>query len=42
MLPSRLSENKEPKLVRVLISRLFELEKLQENRLIAQDIIIFN
>ncbi len=42
LLPSRPGENKYPQLVRVLTSQLFELEKLQENRLITQDLVISN
>jgi hypothetical protein len=34
LLPFRLGENRDPQLVRVLISQLSELEKLQKNRLI--------
>jgi hypothetical protein len=35
LLPFKPSENRDPQPISVLISRLFKLEKLQENRLIA-------
>jgi len=42
MLPFKPGETKDPQLVRVLISRLFKLEKLQANRLITHDLITSN
>jgi hypothetical protein len=42
LLPSRPGENKDPQLVRVLPNQLSKLEKLLENRLIAQDLVISN
>jgi hypothetical protein len=39
LLPSKLGENGNPQLVKVLTSRLFELKKLQEIMLIAQDLV---
>jgi hypothetical protein len=35
LLPFKLSGNRDPQPLRVLTNQLFELEKLQENRLIA-------
>jgi hypothetical protein len=42
MLPSRLSDDRDPQHVRVLTSRLSELKKLQENKLNAQDVVASN
>ncbi len=42
MLPYRLGDNKDPQLVKVLTSWIFELEKLQKNKLITQDLITSN
>ncbi len=42
MLPFKPGETKDPQLVRVLISQLFKLEKLQANRLITHDLITSN
>ncbi len=39
LLPLRFGENIDPQHVRVLTSRLSKLEKLQDNMLIAQDLI---
>jgi hypothetical protein len=41
LLPFKLGENKDPH-VRVLTNRLFELEKIYENRLITWDLVISN
>jgi hypothetical protein len=35
MLPSKLGQTYDPKLVRVITNRLLELRKLQENQLVA-------
>jgi hypothetical protein len=42
LLPLRPSEHVNPKPIKVLTSRLSELEKLQQNKLIAHDLIAFN
>jgi len=42
LLPFKPRQTYDPNLVRVLTSRLLELEKLQENQLIAQDLINSN
>ncbi len=42
LLPSRPGDNKDPQLVKVLINQLSELEKLQENILIAHYLIVLN
>ncbi len=42
MLPSKPNDNRDPQLIRVLISQLYELKKLQKNKLIAQDPVAFN
>jgi hypothetical protein len=42
LLPSRLGENIKSQHVRVLTNQLLELEKLQENTLIAQDLVASN
>ncbi len=42
LLPSRPGDNKYLELVRFLINRLSELEKLRENRLITQDLVTSN
>jgi hypothetical protein len=42
MLPSKLDENKDPQPVRVLTNQLSKLKKLQENILIAQDLVACN
>jgi hypothetical protein len=41
-LPSRLSDNIDPQLVKVLTSQLSKLEKIQENELIMQDQVVYN
>jgi hypothetical protein len=40
MLPSKHGQNKNPQPIKVLFNRLSKLEKLQENMLIAQDLVI--
>ncbi len=42
LLPSKPGQTYDPKHVRILISCMSKLEKLQENRLISQDLITFN
>jgi len=42
ILPSKPDENKDPQPVKVLISRLSELEKLHDNKLITQDLVASN
>jgi hypothetical protein len=42
MLPSRFGENINPTHVQILTNQLLKLEKLQENRLIAQDLVASN
>jgi hypothetical protein len=42
MLPSKPSEYVNPKLIRILTSRLLELKNLQENKLIAHDLVVSN
>ncbi len=39
LLPSKSGQNYDPTHVRVLNIRLLELEKLQENQLVAQDLV---
>jgi hypothetical protein len=39
LLPSKLGQNHDPTPIRILISQLSKLEKLQENWLLAQDLI---
>ncbi len=42
LLPSKPRQNHDPKLVRVLTNQLSKLEKLQDDQLIAQDLVAFN
>jgi len=42
LLPSRFGENIESQHVKVLTNQLLELEKLQDNKLIAQDLVASN
>jgi hypothetical protein len=42
MLPSILGEHVDPKHVKVPTSQLSKLKKLQENRLIAHNLVVFN
>jgi hypothetical protein len=42
LLPSKPSENRDPQPIRALTNQLSELEKLQENRLIVQEIVASN
>jgi hypothetical protein len=42
LLPSKPRQNHDPRHVRILISKLSKLKKLEENRLIAQDLVAFN
>jgi hypothetical protein len=42
MVPFILSDDKDPQPVKVLTSQLSKLEKLQENKLIAHDLIVSN
>jgi hypothetical protein len=42
MLPSKPSDDKDPQPIRVLTSWLYELKKLQENKLIAHDLVTSN
>jgi hypothetical protein len=42
LLPSKPGENRDPQPIRALTNQLSELEKLQDNRLITQEIVISN
>jgi len=42
LLPSKPGQNHDPTHVKVLTSQLSELEELQENRLVAQDVVASN
>jgi hypothetical protein len=42
MLPSKLRQNYDPTLVKVLTNRLLKILKLQENCLVAEDLVPFN
>jgi hypothetical protein len=42
LLPSKLSENKNPQPIKILTNQLSKIKKLHENRLIAHDIVAPN
>jgi hypothetical protein len=42
LLPSKLGEHVDPTTIKILTNWVSELEKLQENKLIAEDLVVVN